>query len=133
MIHTAWTARDGAPQNINSLAQTSDGTLWLGTRVGLSAPFTVLPSFYQTWWFATLCALAGALLLWLGITARVRYVSQAIRLGAEERADERIRIARELHDTLLQGVQGLLLSFHVAAEKRECQPTTSQKPLLRRP
>jgi signal transduction histidine kinase len=38
-------------------------------------------------------------------------------LGAEERADERIRIARELHDTLLQGVQGLLLSFHVAAQK----------------
>jgi signal transduction histidine kinase len=38
-------------------------------------------------------------------------------MRAEERADERIRIARELHDTLLQGVQGLLLSFHVAAEK----------------
>ena len=35
MIHTAWTARDGAPQNINTMAQTSDGTLWLGTRDGL--------------------------------------------------------------------------------------------------
>jgi uncharacterized membrane protein len=49
--------------------------------------------------------------------ARVRYVSRAISVRAEERADERIRIARELHDTLLQGVQGLLLTFHVAAEK----------------
>jgi signal transduction histidine kinase len=39
------------------------------------------------------------------------------RIRAEERADERVRIARDLHDTLLQGVQGLLLSFHVAAEK----------------
>src|SRR5580658_9765455 len=35
MIHTAWTARDGAPQSINTLAQTPDGTLWLGTRDGL--------------------------------------------------------------------------------------------------
>jgi ligand-binding sensor domain-containing protein len=35
MVHTSWTARDGAPQNINTLAQTADGTLWLGTRDGL--------------------------------------------------------------------------------------------------
>jgi signal transduction histidine kinase len=33
------------------------------------------------------------------------------------RFDERVRIARELHDTLLQGIQGLLLSFHAAAAK----------------
>jgi len=38
-------------------------------------------------------------------------------MRAEERADEQIRIARELLDILLQGVQGLLLTFHVAAEK----------------
>lgn len=35
MVHTAWTARDGAPQSINCLAQTTDGTLWLGARDGL--------------------------------------------------------------------------------------------------
>jgi ligand-binding sensor domain-containing protein len=35
MVHTAWTARDGAPQSVNSLAQKSDGMLWLGTRDGL--------------------------------------------------------------------------------------------------
>jgi signal transduction histidine kinase len=40
-----------------------------------------------------------------------------VRARVEERADERIRIARELHDTLLQGIQGLLLTFHVAAQK----------------
>jgi signal transduction histidine kinase/ligand-binding sensor domain-containing protein len=95
-------------------ASNGDG-VW--TQPLSTSPFTVLPAFYETCWFATLCALAGALLLWLGIRARLRYVSHHIRLRAEERADERIRIARELHDTLLQGVQGLLLSFHVAAEK----------------
>ena len=43
--------------------------------------------------------------------------SKLAAIRAEERANERIQIARDLHDTLLQGVQGLLLSFHVAAEK----------------
>ena len=96
------------------MASNGDG-VW--TAPVASAPFTVLPSFYQTWWFAALGMVTGVLLVWVGLRARVRYVSHAIRIRAEERADERIRIARELHDTLLQGIQGLLLSFHVAAEK----------------
>src|SRR5215204_5915335 len=33
--HTSWTARDGAPADIRALAQTTDGYLWLGTRLGL--------------------------------------------------------------------------------------------------
>jgi signal transduction histidine kinase len=82
-----------------------------------SEAFTILPAFYQTWWFEALAVLGGVLLLWTALSARLRHVSKAIRMRAEERATERIRIARELHDTLLQGVQGLLLRFHVAAEK----------------
>ena len=78
-------------------------------------PFSVLPSFYQTWWFTILCACATLLLCWMLITLRVRYLATLIRARAEERADERVRIARDLHDTLLQGVQGLSLSFHAAA------------------
>jgi signal transduction histidine kinase len=96
------------------IASNGDG-IWTATSE--STPFTVLPAFYQTWWFAGLCVAFGALLIWLGLSQRVRYVSRAIRIREEGRADERIRIARELHDTLLQGIQGLLLSFHVAAEK----------------
>jgi signal transduction histidine kinase/ligand-binding sensor domain-containing protein len=80
-------------------------------------PFRVLPSFYQTIWFTVLCACAALALLWLGFRIRLRAVTREVRARAEERADERIRIARELHDTLLQGVQGLLLTFHVAAQK----------------
>jgi signal transduction histidine kinase len=82
-----------------------------------SVPFRILPAFYQTWWFESVCIFAGALLLWLGLTMRIRYVAAQIKLRAEERANERMRIARELHDTLLQGIQGLLLSFHAAATK----------------
>src|SRR5580658_277904 len=34
-VHTAWTGRDGAPSSIQSLAQTTDGYLWLGSASGL--------------------------------------------------------------------------------------------------
>ena len=95
-------------------ASNGDG-LW--TAPLNSATFRILPAFYQTWWFETFCIALAAFLLWLGFSLRVRWVSAAIRSRAEERAEERIRIARELHDTLLQGVQGLLLSFHAAASK----------------
>jgi len=93
----------------------SGNDVW--TQPVSSATLTILPHFYERPWVQSLFVLAGVLLVWIGISLRLRYVSAAIRIGAEERADERIRIARELHDTLLQGVQGLLLSFHVAAEK----------------
>jgi len=93
-----------------------------------SAMFRILPRFYERPWVQGLFVLAGIVLVWIGISMRVRYVSSAIRIRAEERADERIRIARDLHDTLLQGVQGLLLSFHVAAEK--VPPGHESKPAL---
>lgn len=35
----------------------------------------------------------------------------------EERVSERTRIARDLHDTLLQSVQGLILKFHAVAKR----------------
>jgi signal transduction histidine kinase len=40
-----------------------------------------------------------------------------MRRRLEERAQERIRIARDLHDTLLQGIQGLILCFHSDIEE----------------
>jgi signal transduction histidine kinase len=33
--HTVWSVRDGAPSYVNSLAQTPDGVLWIGTVTGL--------------------------------------------------------------------------------------------------
>lgn len=50
------------------------------------------------------------LLLTLGLSAAIR--GALIHLRMRERQAERERIARELHDTLLQGVQALLLRVH---------------------
>src|SRR5690606_8418159 len=44
-------------------------------------------------------------------------IAHRIRSRLDERAKERERIARELHDTLLQGVQGLVLRFQAVADR----------------
>lgn len=84
---------------------------------GASLPFKVLPAFYQTAWFMVLVVLATVLLLWATLALRVRQVATRIRSRLEASLEERERIARELHDTFLQSVQGLMLKFQSAMEK----------------
>jgi signal transduction histidine kinase/ligand-binding sensor domain-containing protein len=87
-----------------------------GEDVWSAAPsplrFEVLPSFYQRWWFLSLCFVALLLLIGVAFRMRFEYATTQMRRRLEERAQERMRIARDLHDTLLQGIQGLILCFH---------------------
>ena len=58
---------------------------------------------------------------------RIRQVSAQVRGRLEERLAERERIARELHDTLLQSVQGLVLRLRATVARMPKQePTRSQ-------
>ena len=84
----------------------------------LATPYLleVRPAFYQTKWFFCICSIAVLLLLWLFYLLRVQHISAGIKDRIEQRANERLRIARELHDTLLQSIHGLMLRFHYAAE-----------------
>ena len=75
-------------------------------EIGVSLQFTVTPAWYQTSWFRLLCAFTGALLVWLIYEFRVRQIAGAIATKFDERLEERTRLARELHDTFLQTVQG---------------------------
>ncbi|MET0230785.1 MAG: two-component regulator propeller domain-containing protein [Rhodanobacteraceae bacterium] len=92
--------------------------------------FTVVPSFFQTTWFLILCALLALLIIFAVSALRIRAITRLVRTRVEERADERVRIARDLHDTLLQGVQGLLLNVHVAT--RKISADSESKPMLER-
>lgn len=74
--------------------------------------FSVAPTLYQSHWFRTLCAIALALMLWWLYRLRLRQVKRQLRARFGERLDERERISRELHDTFLQTVQGLVLKIH---------------------
>src|SRR5258705_11978100 len=64
--------------------------------------------------FKALCAVAVFGLLWLLYTIRLRQFTAQVKARLYERLAERTRIARELHDTLLQSFQGLTLHFQRA-------------------
>jgi signal transduction histidine kinase len=75
---------------------------------------SILPAFYQTGWFLLLCCVAAASLGLAAYEWRVSQMAARLDLQFEERLSERTRIARELHDTLLQSFQGLTLHFQKA-------------------
>jgi signal transduction histidine kinase/ligand-binding sensor domain-containing protein len=79
---------------------------------GTPISFVITPAWYQTSWFECLCAIAFVGILWWLYTLRVMHVTARVHERMSERLRERERIARELHDTLLQGVQALMLRLH---------------------
>jgi signal transduction histidine kinase/ligand-binding sensor domain-containing protein len=89
-------------------AANEDG-VW--NETGASVHFNITPTFYQTRWFYALCAILVLLALWQLYRLRVRQLAKQIQMRLGARLEERERIARELHDTLLQSTQGLILLF----------------------
>jgi signal transduction histidine kinase/ligand-binding sensor domain-containing protein len=75
-------------------------------ETGATLNFTVAPAWYQTEWFLAPCVVCGFLLLWIIYRLRLRQVAKAMSARFDERLAERTRIARELHDTFLQTIQG---------------------------
>jgi signal transduction histidine kinase/ligand-binding sensor domain-containing protein len=73
--------------------------------------FSIAPAYYQTNWFRALCVAAFLALLWAAYQLRVRQLQKQFDMTLDARVGERTRIARELHDTLLQSFHGILLHF----------------------
>ena len=85
------------------VACNNDG-VW--NETGATLDFNVAAAWYQTRWFLLVSAGIIGLLVWTLYTLRVRRVAEAMGARFDERLAERTRVARELHDTLLQTVQG---------------------------
>ena len=83
-------------------------------ETGASLDVSIAPAYYQTTWFRALCVAAFAGLLWALYQYRLRQVRRQFAVGLEVRVQERTRIARELHDTLLQSLHGLMFRFQAA-------------------
>jgi signal transduction histidine kinase/ligand-binding sensor domain-containing protein len=98
------------------IASNNDG-IWNAT--GADVSFTIFPAWFQTTWFHTLCVLAGIVILWSLYRIRVRYVARAIGARFDERLAERTLIARDLHDTLLQTIQGSKLVADSALKRSD--------------
>jgi signal transduction histidine kinase len=82
---------------------------------GAVQEFDIAPTVTQSLWFRALVALVLALALWSLHKYRVRKAAELVRGRLEERLNERGRIARELHDTLLQSVQAVILKVRAVA------------------
>jgi ligand-binding sensor domain-containing protein/signal transduction histidine kinase len=61
------------------------------------------PYFYRTWWFIAACILLVALLVYGVYQYRVRQMRSRLEAVVEERS----RLAREMHDTVIQGCTGV--------------------------
>src|SRR5262249_54059224 len=78
--------------------------------------FSVAPAYYQTAWFRVTCLAFFLAALATIYRLRLREVTRQVRMRMEARLEERERIARDLHDTLLQSVQGLIFKLDAIAK-----------------
>ncbi len=98
-------------------------------EAGASFDFSIAPAYYQTPWFQASCVAAFLGLLWALYRYRLHQIAREFNVRLEERVSERTRIARELHDTLLQSFQGLMLRFQVAHDELPGRPAEARKTL----
>jgi signal transduction histidine kinase len=88
-----------------------------------------LPFFYQTTWFTLLMLTTVVSLGVLAYRLRLQQAINRIQAAFQERINERTRIARDLHDTLLQSFQGVLLKFHAVTYALPDRPAEARRTL----
>ncbi len=92
-----------------------DNEGWSGAATALT--FVVAPMFYETWWFAAACAALLTALLWFVHHLRVEWLHMQSAV-----ADERRRIAGEIHDSLAQGFSAISVQIEAALGRLDRAP-----------
>ena len=108
-----YTNLDSGSYRFRLLASNSEG-LWNSAESAL--PIEILPVFWKTWWFRLAAVVAAGAALLLFLRLRDRNLTRQMNLRFEERLAERTRIARELHDSVLQGFQGLMFRLQAVRD-----------------
>lgn len=96
------------------IASNDDG-VW--NEVGDTLDFRIATVWFQAPWFKAAIAAAAVLLGWLSYRLRIRKIAKALNTRFDERLAERTRIARNLHDTVVQTIQGSKLVADDALEQ----------------
>jgi signal transduction histidine kinase/ligand-binding sensor domain-containing protein len=121
-----YTNLDAHSYRFRVLASNSEG-LWSESEAVVG--FEVEPTLSQTWWFRTSSAALLLLLVSCVYLYRLHRLAKEFNIRLEERVGERNRLARELHDTLLQSFQGLLLRFQAASNLLSTRPQEAKQKL----
>ena len=108
------------------VASNSEGQ-WNGSETALR--FVIEPLFWETWWFRSACVALLLLLVWCAHRYRLYQLTRQFNMRFEERVSERTRIARDLHDTLLQSFHGLLLRFQAVSNLLPARPQEAKERL----
>jgi signal transduction histidine kinase len=103
----------------------------LSTGEGATVRLQVLPTVYQSWWFRSICLALAMAIVALVYAVRLRSAREKLRLRLEATHEERERIARDLHDTLMQSVQGLALQVHGWSEGNNDDPEEQRRAMRR--
>jgi len=101
------------------IASNNDG-VW--NEAGASLAFAVAHAWYQTNWFRIGCVGVFLTLMWGLYKLRLQQLRRQFNVRVETRVNERTRIARELHDTLLQSLHGLMFEFQAARNMFQKRP-----------
>jgi ligand-binding sensor domain-containing protein/signal transduction histidine kinase len=127
------TAREATYTNLDSrsyrfhvIASNSDG-LWNSSEAVVQ--FRIDPVFWRTWWFrlSSLAIVCLAILMFFRL--RMLRLTRQMQIRMEERVSERTRIARELHDSLLQGFQGLVFRLQAVRDMLPARPAEASQAL----
>jgi signal transduction histidine kinase/ligand-binding sensor domain-containing protein len=97
---------------------------------GTSLQIVMLPAWWATWWLRAIYVALFAFAIWAAYVVRVRQLSRQLTMRMRERVNERTRIARELHDTVLQGLASASLQLEVA--DRQMAADAAAKPVVQR-
>jgi signal transduction histidine kinase/ligand-binding sensor domain-containing protein len=116
------------PKNYRfSVIACNNSGVW--NEAGASLDFSVAPTYYQTLWFQVSCAAAFPALFWVLYRYRVHQIAREFNARLEGGVDERLRVSRELHDTLLQSFQASLIQMQAARDLFSRRPTQSSQNL----
>jgi signal transduction histidine kinase len=96
---------------------------------GLELSIEVLPPWWNTWRFRAVCAAVSVTLLGGLYQLRLRRLAWQFHMTLEARVSERTRIARDLHDTLLQSFHGLMFEFQAARNMLPRRPEKAMEVL----
>jgi hypothetical protein len=89
---------------------------------GAFLDFSIAPAYWQTRWFQLCCAVAFVLIVFGLYQSHLRHLRDQFHARLEGRVNERTRIARELHDSLLQSFQGLLYLLDAGVKQLPDRP-----------
>jgi signal transduction histidine kinase len=96
-------------------------------ETGAAFDFSIAPAYYQRTSFSVVLAAGALVLLWALYRFRLRQIAFQYDARLQERVNERTRIARDLHDTLLQSFHGLLFRFQAATNLLPERPAEAKR------